>query len=89
MIGSIFKYGAVLLVGAVGFSTAAYTMDLDIVAQARKDLDLKQSEWKEKDPIELTELMKAYVKVRRAEWVNRLTFASSIKDLDYVLKSWI
>lgn len=88
MFGSILKYTAVALAGAVVFTTSAFFMDADVVdmaKQACEDYALSQADLPE---VERKDKIKAFIVIHRAEWVAQLTFATSVKDLDAVLATW-
>lgn len=88
MLGSIFKYAAVLAVGAVGFITAAHYMDEDVMSSIKTEIELHKTSLGDLKEEDFKEKMNQYVVIKRDEWVSRLTFASSVTELDTILGVW-
>ncbi len=88
MFGSIIKYTAVALAGAVVFTTAGFFMDAEVIDTAKESCENFHATLSDLDPDELKVKMAAFILVNRSGWVAQLTFASSVKDLDAVLDSW-
>lgn len=88
MLGSIIKYTAVALAGAVCFATFGHFMDADVVEAAKVKTEDYAATLGHATPEEFREKMRAFISVNRDAWVKELTFASSISDLDAALMQW-
>lgn len=88
MLGSILKYAAVALGGAIVFSTAGHFMDCDVIDAARESCDNYAKSNSDLPTNEFKEKMKAYILINRDSWVSQLVYASSVKDLDDALATW-
>lgn len=88
MFGSILKYTAVALAGAVIFTTSGFFMDADVVERAKLSVEEYDQTLLDRPDAERKEKVKAFIVVNRADWIAQLTFAASVKDLDAVLATW-
>lgn len=88
MLGSILKYTAVALAGAVIFTTSGFFMDADVVEKAKSEIEAYDLTQLDLPDAERKEKVKAFIVINRAEWLAQLTFATSVKDLDAVLATW-
>lgn len=88
MLGSILKFTAIALSGAIVFATAGHFMDADVVDHAKEACTNYANTLAGLPTDEFKEKMKAFILINRDDWVRQLTYASSVKDLDDVLATW-
>lgn len=89
MFGSILKYTAVAVAGAVAFTTVGFFMDADVIEAARKEVEDKAAEVKGLEEGDTKEVIAHFVAVNRDRWIANLTFARSVEDLDAALAHWL
>lgn len=81
MIGSILKFTAVAVVGAVGMAFAMHYVDNDVLADIKGELsDLVAAN--QEDPLAA---VKVYVNLNYELWVSRLMLASNVAELDRII----
>lgn len=88
MLGSIIKYTCVAMVGVVAFTTTGFFMDGDVIEEAKLATANYAGTLGSIAPSERQEKIASYISVHREEWVSRLIFAASVKDLDAALAQW-
>lgn len=88
MLGSIIKYATAAAVGAIAFTTTAFFMDADVVEVAKAECATYAETVAALPEDERKERMKAFILINRPNWVAKLTFATSVDDLDKALVTW-
>lgn len=88
MFGSILKYTAVALAGAVAFTTSAFFMDADVVEAARKEAEDHAATLSTMPTDDFKIHMASFINANRSRWIASLTFTRSIEDLDAALAQW-
>ncbi len=88
MIGSILKYTAIAVAGGVGFAFASQYMDAEVIDGVRAQLAIQEKANSDLTPDELKDKMQAFINTNRNHWVESLTFASNLKELNTVLDAW-
>ncbi len=88
MFGTILKYTTVLVIGGIGFAAAGNWMDDEAIENAKLDIENYREKNAHASAEELADLTRAYIVTNRKRWVDSITFASRLKDLEAILNAY-
>jgi hypothetical protein len=88
VIGTLFKYTMVAVIGGIGFAFATQCMDSELIESIKSQLAVQEKANSDLTPDELKAKMQMFIETNRSQWTSAITLASNLKVLNTVLDAW-